>query len=65
MLRHLVAFQDRILNFGRNESGQDAFEYLLVIGVNMVAVVAAVKAGVPCAAGAAWTSEHSAVLNAA
>ncbi len=29
----------------RDETGQDAFEYLLVIGVVMVAVVAAVVAG--------------------
>jgi Flp pilus assembly pilin Flp len=65
MLRHLVAFQDRILNFGRNESGQDAFEYLLVIGVIMVAVVAAVKAGGPGAAGAVWTAVQTAVVNAA
>ena len=34
-----------LAHFGISESGQDAFEYLLVIGVVMVAVVAAVAAG--------------------
>jgi Flp pilus assembly pilin Flp len=49
----------------RDDRGQDAFEYLLVIGVIMVAVVAAVKAGGPDAAGAVWTAVQTAVVNAA
>ena len=50
MLRTFVRLNDlktRLTRFGRDESGQDAFEYLLVIGVIMTAVVVAVAALFP------------------
>lgn len=37
----------RVMEVHTNERGADAFEYLLVIGVVVVAVIAAVAAGFP------------------
>jgi Flp pilus assembly pilin Flp len=47
MLRLYVQLKDRLARVRSDESGQDAFEYLLVIGVIMVAVVVAVAALFP------------------
>lgn len=41
----LVMFGRNMLGTFRKEEGQDAFEYLLVIGVVVVAVIGAVKTG--------------------
>ena len=45
MLSLVAKFQSRAGLIRRDESGQDAFEYLLVIGVVMVAVIGAVTLG--------------------
>ena len=45
MLSLVAKFQSRAGVIRGDESGQDAFEYMLVIGVVMVAVIAAVAAG--------------------
>jgi Flp pilus assembly pilin Flp len=57
--------KNAIARFRSDESAQDGFEYLLVIGVVMVAVVVAVAAGGPAATTAVWTAVQNAVVAAA
>ena len=45
MLKLYVRVKDTIQNFHVRQDGQDAFEYLLVIGAVMVAVIIAVISG--------------------
>ena len=42
MLNHLLAGLAMLRGLLRNEEGQDTFEYVLIIGVVVVAVIAAV-----------------------
>lgn len=42
MVQVLWLIRDKILSFVRDERGQDAFEYLLVIGGVSVAIVSAI-----------------------
>lgn len=56
MLRLYVQFKDWWTHLGSDESGQDAFEYLLVIGVVMVAVVTAVALGGSGPVTTVWTA---------
>jgi Flp pilus assembly pilin Flp len=42
MVQILGLIRDKILSFVRDERGQDAFEYLLVIGGVSVAIVTAI-----------------------
>jgi uncharacterized protein (UPF0333 family) len=46
MLKLYTRARNAILALHRREEAQDGFEYLLVIGVVMVAVVAAIASGV-------------------
>lgn len=45
MLKLYVRIKDTIQNLHRREEGQDAFEYMLVIGLVTVAIVTAVQTG--------------------
>ena len=61
MLKFIRTGLDRLL---RNETGQDAFEYLLVVGVIMVAIVSAIAAGGPGPTTAIWTALQTALTTA-
>ena len=56
MLRFYVRVKDLANRFKRDDSGQDAFEYLLVIGVVMVAIVTAIALGGDGPVTAVWNA---------
>jgi|GEM_PF-4788633 len=64
MLRAYVKVKDRLAHLRRDESGQDAFEYLLVIGAIMVAVVVAVAAGGSGPVTSVWNAVSARVVDA-
>jgi hypothetical protein len=54
MLKLYTRIQDAIKNVHRKDEAQDGFEYLLVIGAIMVAVVVAIAAGGAGPVAAVW-----------